>query len=78
MLEFQSHIYNSVKPCVLMTDTSRACLKFHEGTKIQSRPATLHLASYFLVSHFLGWGVGLMGVGVGVVGGLMGFEVVCL
>ena len=35
--------------------------------------------SHFLVSHFLEWGVGLMGVGVGVVVGmLMGFGVVCL
>ena len=36
--------------------------------------------SHFLVSHFLEWGVGLMGVGVGVGvgGGLMVFGVVCL
>ena len=30
-----TYILYSVKPCVLMTNTSRALIKFHEGKKVQ-------------------------------------------
>ena len=39
--------FESVKPGIVKTFTSRTCMKFHESTKWQSRHDQDHLASYY-------------------------------